>query len=94
MKVLRVVNGVAPAGSVAIGRGTVWGNPFILEKDGTREQVLAKFYQYALWRLEREPNWLEPLRDKNLACYCSPKGCHGDVILALLTLKQAEMVGA
>jgi hypothetical protein len=87
MKVVRVVNGVAPAGAVAIGRGSVWGNPFIEGADGTREQILSKFYHYAQWRLEREPKWLEPLLGQNLACYCSPKPCHGDVILVLLTLQ-------
>ena len=83
-KVVRVVNNIAPKGSVAIGRGTVWGNPFLIGADGDRDTVVRKFYQYALWRLEREPNWLEPLRGKDLACYCAPKGCHGDVILHLL----------
>lgn len=87
MKVVRVVNGVAPAGAVAIGRGSVYGNPFIEGADGTREQVVSKFYHYAQWRLEREPKWLDALRGSNLACYCSPKACHGDVILALLTLQ-------
>jgi hypothetical protein len=84
MKVVRVVNNVAPAGSVAIGRGTVWGNPFIIGADGERLRVIAKFREYAAWRLTREPNWLEPLRGKNLACYCAPNACHGDVIIQLL----------
>jgi len=85
VKVVRVVNNVAPEGSVAIGRGTVWGNPFIVGADGEREVVVAKFYHYAKWRLEREPDWLEPLRGKDLACYCSPNKCHGDAIIALLS---------
>ena len=90
MKVVRVVNGTAPAGSVAIGRGTVWGNPFIIGADGDRNTVVAKFYQYAKWRLEREPNWLEPLRGKDLACYCSPNACHGNAIVMLLVEVQSE----
>jgi hypothetical protein len=84
MKVVRVVNGVAPAGAVAIGRGTVWGNPFIIGADGDRATVIGKFHQYAKWRLEREPEWLEPLRGKDLACYCSPNACHGHSIMVLL----------
>jgi hypothetical protein len=84
MKVVRVVNGSAPAGAVAIGRGTVWGNPFIIGEDGDREAVVSKFYHYAKWRLEREPNWLKPLSGKDLACYCSPKMCHGHAIMALI----------
>jgi hypothetical protein len=84
MKVIRVVNGSAPAGSVAIGRGTRWGNPFIVGEDGDRAVVIAKFHHYAQWRLEREPQWLEPLRGIDLACYCAPKPCHGNVIVELL----------
>ena len=84
MKVVRVVNGSAPAGSVAIGRGTRWGNPFIIGEDGDRAVVIAKFHHYAQWRLEREPQWLEPLRGIDLACYCAPKPCHGNVIVELL----------
>lgn len=84
MKVVRVVNHVAPKGAVAIGRGSVWGNPFILDIDGDRDTVISKFYHYAKWRLEREPKWLEPLRGKDLACYCAPKSCHGNAIIMLL----------
>ena len=100
MKVVRVINNVAPAGSVAIGRGSVWGNPFILGLDGDRGTVISKFYHYAVWRLEREPMWLEPLRGKNLACYCSPNACHGDVIIGLIAdcpwgkIEDKEMVSA
>jgi hypothetical protein len=84
MKVVRVVNGSAPEGAVAIGRGTVWGNPFIIGADGDRDTVIRKFHTYAQWRLEREPKWLEPLRGKDLACYCSPNMCHGHSIMVLL----------
>lgn len=90
MNVVRVVNGVAPAGAVAIGRGSVWGNPFLIGADGERERVIAKFRHYAMWRLEREPDWLEPLRGKDLACYCAPKPCHGHVILELLEVKKTN----
>jgi len=66
-----------------VGRGSVWGNPFILNEDGAREIVIAKFKEYALWRLSREPDWLVPLKDKNLACYCAPLACHADILLQL-----------
>lgn len=90
MKVVRVVNGSAPEGAVAIGRGTVWGNPFLIGADGDRDTVVSKFYHYAKWRLEREPNWLEPLRGKDLACYCSPNSCHGNAIVMLLVEIKSE----
>ena len=92
MKVIRVVNNVAPAGSVAIGRGSVWGNPFIIGADGDRDTVISKFYHYAKWRLERETKWLEPLQGKDLACYCSPNPCHGNAIINLLTEADEQVI--
>lgn len=41
------------------------------------------FERYAAWRLGIEPNWLELLRGKNLACWCKGEPCHADVILRL-----------
>lgn len=42
------------------------------------------FRRYALGRLTDEPRWLEPLRGKDLACWCAPdKPCHADVLLEL-----------
>lgn len=88
-------NAVVKVGSdvnaVYIGRGSVWGNPFLLGVDGDRKTVIAKFREYAIWRLSREPNWLEPLSGKDLACYCAPNVCHGDMILWLML--EAEEYG-
>lgn len=36
------VNGV-PAGAVYIGRGSKWGNPFRIGRDGDRAAVIAKY---------------------------------------------------
>lgn len=76
---------VGSANAEYIGRGSAYGNPFLIGKDGDRELVIRKFEAYALWRLEKEPNWLSKLYGKNLACYCAPQACHGDVIIKLLT---------
>lgn len=37
---------------VYIGRGndSIWGNPFIIGRDGTREEVIEKFMEYLLTR--------------------------------------------
>ena len=74
-----------PLDAVYVGRGSGshWGNPFREGRDGTREEVIAKFEAYALKRLEREPNWLDPLKGKDLVCWCAPKPCHADVLLRL-----------
>ena len=36
-------------GAVLIDRRTRWGNPFVIGRDGTREQVIAR-YRADLWR--------------------------------------------
>lgn len=50
------------------------------------ERALARdmFAQYAKHRLAEEPDWLEPLRGKDLVCFCKEgEACHADVLLAL-----------
>lgn len=64
---------------VYIGRGSIWGNPFVIDKDGTREEVIAKYEQYLL----NSPDLLAKvgsLYGKTLCCFCAPKACHGDVL--------------
>lgn len=74
---------VRPLDAVYVGRPSPWGNPYKAGKDGTREQVVAKFEVYALERLNKEPDWLKPLVGKDLICWCAPQVCHADVLLRL-----------
>ena len=76
-RIRRSLNGVY------VGRPSPWGNPFRAGKDGTREEVIAKFEAYALKRLADEPKWLDPLIGKDLICWCAPLPCHADVLLRL-----------
>ncbi len=65
-----------------IGRPSVWGNPFEIGKDGSREEVVAKYREWIL----TQPELLELLpllRGKVLGCWCAPKACHGDVLMEL-----------
>lgn len=72
-----------PSDAVYIGRGTDWGNPFIMKRESDRFDVCSKFLKYALWRRTIEPDWLEPLRGKSLVCHCAPKKCHGEILILL-----------
>ena len=67
-----------------IDRKTKWGNPFIIGKHGTREEVIKRYRIWLDEKLKEEPNFLEPLRNLNLLCWCAPLACHGDVILEKL----------
>lgn len=79
---MRVVHCKKEAYDVYIGRPSKWGNPFEIGRDGTREQVIAKFREHLInnQMLMRD---LSELRGKTLGCWCKPAACHGDVIVAL-----------
>jgi hypothetical protein len=67
-----------------IGRGTLWGNPYQMGKEGTRDEVIAKFAYDFERRFLKLPDQfdenIEKLRGKTLGCHCKPAACHGDVI--------------
>ena len=75
----------ARPGDVYIGRPSRWGNPFVVGRDGTRDQVIER-YRRRLWtdlqqgRITRSD--LAALAGKRLVCWCAPAPCHGDVLAA------------
>lgn len=75
---------------VYIGRPSKWGNPYShLENTladfqvNTREEAIEKYRE---WIRDQSHllNSLFELKDKVLGCWCSPKPCHGDVLIELL----------
>lgn len=68
-----------PADAVYIGRGSPYGNPFVIGKHGTRDKVCDRFEREVLPTLN-----VELLRGKDLVCYCAPMRCHGDSIMKKL----------
>lgn len=77
-----------PKEAVYIGRPSKWGNPFVIGKDGTREEVIAKYKGWLFARPETLSQIKQELAGKNLACFCAPKPCHGDILLALANMDQ------
>jgi len=72
---------------IYIGRGSMYGNPYIIGIDGSREEVIEKYKKYFYDRIEYDEDFKKGvlnLRDKRLACFCYPKQCHGDVIIEYL----------
>jgi len=74
-----------PSDAVLVDRRTKFGNPFVIGKDGTREQVIDK-YELWIWQpeqaaLRRQMLW--ELKGKDLLCHCAPKECHADIILGI-----------
>lgn len=69
---------------VYIGRPSPWGNPFSLKKEEDRDIVIKKYRTWlgakiASGDIKKEE--LLKLRGKTLGCWCSPRACHGDVLL-------------
>lgn len=71
------------------GRGSIWGNPFVIGRDGNRDEVIEKYRQYILSNPELLEQ-LESLRDKVLGCWCSPLACHGNVLAELLNQERSN----
>lgn len=68
---------------VWVGRGSDWGNPFIMHHPDERGKVCDLFEKYAEWRLTVEPEWLDELKGKDLVCVCAPRRCHADTLRRL-----------
>lgn len=79
----RVVNIRKSPYEVYIGRGSLFGNPFVIGKDGTREEVIDKYCEWFHKEL-KDDFFAQQVRDlsgKTLGCYCKPEACHGDIIV-------------
>lgn len=78
---------------IYIGRGSVYGNPYIIGKDGDRDEVIRKYKEYFYNRIARDSqfkqavDWLKG-KDITLGCYCKPLPCHGDVIVEYLNKEE------
>lgn len=72
-----------PPYAVYIGRGSAWGNPFVIGRHGDRDTVCDRYEREILPGLD-----LTPLRGKHLVCHCSPLRCHGDAIRRALAAAQ------
>ena len=55
-------------------------NPFVIGKDGTREEVIKKYENYFL-NSPKLLNNIGSLKNKVLGCWCSPHACHGDILV-------------
>ena len=80
-----------PPNTVYVGRGTKWGNPFRLGKDGTAQLCVAQFRAFLqeLWGTDMAgPEAIRyQLRGKDLACWCPlDQPCHADVLLEIANL--------
>lgn len=86
-----------PINTARIDRRTPYGNPYAIgdpDPNGypmDRDQVIMLYRRYIEAKMLGEPDFLEPLRGKRLACWCRPPEgflgrllCHGQVIIGHL----------
>jgi len=77
---------------VYIGRGSKWGNPFEIGKDGDREYVIDSYCFHYLPRKQSLIDALPELDGKVLECYCVPERCHGEVLIETLRREAWELL--
>jgi len=82
MRVLNKHTDEIPDGAIYVGRPSKWGNPFQIGRDGTRRQVISKYEDWLLGNASLLAQIYE-LRGHDLVCWCSPKDCHGEILLQL-----------
>jgi Domain of unknown function (DUF4326) len=74
------------ANTVIVSRPTKWGNPFRIGVHGTREECVRQFRSFIVSNDPRARSLrqsLGELRGKDLACWCPPGPCHGDVLIEM-----------
>ena len=76
-----------PEGAVYVGRPSRWGNPYGRGHRGVRLQIFREFNVRAFATHVvpfMPPDWLAPLRGRDLVCWCPmDQPCHADVLLEL-----------
>jgi len=67
---------------IYIGRPSRWGNPYVIGRDGNRDEVIAKYRDYVLNTPELMAV-IHTLQGKTLGCFCAPLPCHGQILAEL-----------
>lgn len=97
-----------PDNTVKVDRSTKWGNPFVVGKDGSRDECVDYFICMLGGHVvltttpgvDGQIDYLKHarrnkrfLRGKNLACWCPlNKRCHADVLLEIANQSPTTLV--
>lgn len=86
-KVYNKHHGDAPKTAVYIGRGSPFGNPYLIGESlfGTlsREEAVDLYEDDVKDDEEFQQFIKKHLRGQDLLCFCKPKRCHGDILLKI-----------
>lgn len=99
-----------PSGIVYVGRPSIWANPFTCVRGGVLEELVVDSPEeavlgFAQWIVEPEQKELRDrlpaIAGRDLACWCAPELCHGDVLASFslaayrtVRRREAEQRGA
>jgi hypothetical protein len=73
------------SGDFKIDRTTKWGNPYLIGKDGDRDDVCNKYAIYIRNQLQNGNLNIKELQNaKRLGCWCKPLRCHGDELKKII----------
>jgi len=84
---------------IYIGRPSPLGNPFVIGRDGDREEVIRKYREFLKIAIHNDDRIkaafqrLEELNKKGdviLICWCAPSKCHGDIIKEIIEGRDAK----
>lgn len=76
--------------AIYVGRGKgergKWGNPFKVSEYGLKK-CLELYREWLMEKLAHDPEFLEPLRGKDLVCFCKlDQPCHADIIIEMIEI--------
>lgn len=94
MAVLNKHKSGIPAGAIYIGRGSMWGNPFVMGKHGDRDAVCEQHKEHLKRQILNEEvslQQLASLHGKDLVCFCAPLRCHGDTLVKAAAWAKSEL---
>lgn len=87
------VGGTSAPGARYIGRGSVYGNKFVIGRDGTRDDVCEAHDRDLADEIQRKgpkARDIDALRGLDVICFCAPQRCHGDTLVALAAKNDDE----
>lgn len=68
-------------------KDSIWANPFKINNNQSREEVLHLYLEYIDKKLKSDNNLVNELlklKGKKLGCWCKPNCCHGDILIKLI----------
>jgi len=78
-----------PPNTVYVGRPSKWGNPYKVSEFNDPDECLRLYRDWLQRNLNGKPDFLDPLKGKDLACWCRlDKPCHADILLEFLEAKK------